>query len=273
MEGRIVAVAVVALMLPGCPPSLNDLTTGGGDGGRADAGAIVGEGGDASEAGANSAYATAVLVDHPLVYLRLGEASGIRAADSSGNGNDGAYLGSVVLGVAGAIVGDPNTAARFDGNSGAHILLSGASLNFPGASPFSVEAWVRPEAPISGGANSVVDDDQVGSNWDLFMQSGILKFQRSASQYQEWVWLNAGLPQNQYSHVVGTFDGTAVHLYVEGLDVGDTPATSSLPDPPSQHAEVAGNAGFPGSLDEVAVYDHALTPARILAHYRAGTMP
>jgi hypothetical protein len=227
------------------------------------------DGGDTVGPGGASGYPAVVLADHPLVYLRLGEASGVRAADSSGNGNDGAYLGGIVLGVPGAIAGDPDTAARFHSTADSSGVRLGTGFNFPGASPFSVEAWVRPEDQVNGADDSIVEVTSFGPGWSLFMQSEILKFQRSDAS----VWFTAGLPHNVYSHVVATFDGAELHLYIGGVGVGDQASTTSLPDPPDQHLVVGSGYGFPGSLDEVAVYDHALTLDRIRAHYQAGTSP
>jgi len=62
-----------------------------------------------------SAYSDAVLADMPVRYYRLGDSSGTTAVDSSGNSQDGTYTGGVTLGASGAIQGDADTAATFDG--------------------------------------------------------------------------------------------------------------------------------------------------------------
>jgi hypothetical protein len=49
----------------------------------------------------------------PIAYWRLGEASGTSAADASGNGHTGTYVGSPTLGVAGLLTGDADTAVTF----------------------------------------------------------------------------------------------------------------------------------------------------------------
>jgi hypothetical protein len=88
-----------------------------------------------------SPYADAVLTDSPIGYWRLGETSGNVAADSSPNGLAGTYTGGVTLGVGGAINGDPNTAARFDGTNDLVSMGDPASgrLDF-GTADFTVEA-------------------------------------------------------------------------------------------------------------------------------------
>src|SRR5262245_41595578 len=61
-------------------------------------------------------YQSEVLADGPNLYLRLGESSGVVAADSSGNGLDASIVGPT-LGTAGTLTGDSNTAFTFDGIS------------------------------------------------------------------------------------------------------------------------------------------------------------
>ena len=177
------------------------------------------------EAGiAGTGYTAAVLVDHPLVYLRLDDATGIRAADSSGNGNDGAYLGSVV----------------------------------------------RPEDTVNGCGDGITGSSNTAGGWQLFMQSETLKLQRSSSDGgSDGPWLTGTLPHGAYSYVAATYDGATMRLYVNGLDVGDSPSTRALPDSPDLHLQVGGICGVPGSLDEVALYDYALPPARVRAHHQA----
>ena len=86
-------------------------------------------------------YAQAVLADDPVAYWRLDETRGQVARDFSGHGNDATYIGGVHAGTAGAIAGDPDTAATFDGATG---YLDGSDrFAFAGSEPFSVEAWVR----------------------------------------------------------------------------------------------------------------------------------
>ncbi|HEX8789576.1 MAG TPA: hypothetical protein VF765_01395, partial [Polyangiaceae bacterium] len=84
----------------GTPPDAGHDASPPGDSGTDAAGDVV----------SGPPYVLAVLEDQPVAYWRFGEASGTRAADSSGNGNDATYVGAVSLGAPGAIAGDPDTA-------------------------------------------------------------------------------------------------------------------------------------------------------------------
>jgi hypothetical protein len=81
----------------------------------------------------------------------------------------------------------------------------------------------------------------------------------------------SGVWNGQWHHVVGTYDGSTVRLYVDGRQVGSgTP--DSLPidyNLPSGSDFVIGNylwcpgLGFSGDIDEVKVFDRALSPGEI----------
>ena len=69
-------------------------------------------------------------------------------------------------------------------------------------------------------------------------------------------------------HVACTYDGANIRVYVNGVQANSSPRVFSIP---------AGAAGFgigqttwDGTFDEVALYNKALSPEQILAHYRAG---
>ena len=76
-----------------------------------------------------------------------------------------------------------------------------------------------------------------------------------------------------WHHVVGTWDGTTLKLYVDGTlqTTTATPGSANLSYGSLTLGSQAGSAYyFAGSLDEVAIYSTALTGTRITAHYNAG---
>jgi hypothetical protein len=83
--------------------------------------------------------------------------------------------------------------------------------------------------------------------------------------------VGVAVPQNQqWTHLVGTYDGVNGQLYVNGAASGAARAIapqatgSALLD--LLHNTTAGSRGF---VAEVAVYNTALSAARVLAHYNA----
>src|SRR5262249_18587298 len=73
-----------------------------------------------------------------LAYFRLGETGGTTLVDSAGS-NPGFLQGGATLGQPGAIAGDTDTAAAFDGVNGAGVV----SLNLASTQKVTVEFWLK----------------------------------------------------------------------------------------------------------------------------------
>ncbi len=201
-------------------------------------------------------------------YWRLGESSGSVACDGAGS-SPGAYAGGVSLGLPGAIGGDTDTAAGFDGQQARVSVANTAALRV--GDVFSVEAWVR-RGLVGTGGNQVVASKQDGSWVLMFSPDDRLVLRRSnradvvASTVR--VTDTAG-----WHHVAVTKSGGSVHLYVDGADVTGTVSRQTMVDNslPMGIGQSSDTAYFAGSIDEVALYRTVLTSAQIRAHDDAGT--
>ncbi|HEX8724310.1 MAG TPA: LamG domain-containing protein, partial [Gemmatimonadaceae bacterium] len=222
-------------------------------------------------------YVLAVLADQPVAYWRFGESSGTRAADASGHGNDATYVGGVTLGAPGAIFGDPDTAASFDGSSG--FVDAANRFVFGGDQAFSLEAWVN--AASVGGYLGIVsrNDAAMGppsEGYLLFVgpSDGPIGFQRIDGSNLTTVSSTATPTAGSYVHVVAVFDGVDMYVYVDGELQGTQTGNFNLGGAMSDFvvAAEAGGTGnfFSGAIDEVAVYDKPLTADRIKAHWVIG---
>jgi hypothetical protein len=271
---RAWAACAIALVVAACASFGSDASDAGAtadagaDGPGPAADAEPDAGGDAPFADASgSAYAAEVLADKPLLYFRLGEPNGTRATDSSGHGTDGAYLGAVTQGLPGAIANDPDTAVRFGIDAGdSEQVRVVPSFDFAGLAQFTLEAWVKPETDGDGAFSGIVGRGP----WALATQYdvGTVKFTRADSDGGwDGPWYTTKLPRDHFTHVVGTYDGATMRLYIDGLDVGAQAATRVIP---ASTAAVLIGPHFPGILDEVAVYDHPLGADRVRAHHNAG---
>jgi len=74
--------------------------------------------------------------------------------------------------------------------------------------------------------------------------------------------------------VAGVYDGTALRLYLDGRPDGGRPATGLIADEDwtlfiGENETNPGRQWF-GAIDEVAVYNRALTPREVLDYYRMG---
>jgi parallel beta-helix repeat protein len=208
---------------------------------------------------------SSVLGDGPLAFWRLGDAGGAAAADATGNGHNGTYVGHVT-----PYPDAPSKdgAAQFDG-SGSHVSVPGISTTT--MPQFSIEAWVDYEGPIT--VSSQIVAVQVGS-YQLSFSSGNIFF---AGGYYYGA-PQAHLIPGVWTHVVATVDASAkyapnaiVNLYIDGrLVVG--PISIAVPANTGQPFEIGsgtlnGTGPWSGSIDEVALYNKILTPAQIQAHY------
>jgi hypothetical protein len=248
----------------------------GGGGGSANQSSAASGGLNGGGAGGEMAtgYASLVLEDEPVAYWRLGERSGTTARDEMGS-YDGQYAGRVELGVEGALERDADTAVRFAGVDGSVDI--GDVLDFE-ASTFSIELWLVPEdfvfknyeerylvsklEPGFGGYHSYV-------------------FQRPAEQGVGFDVCDASetcdsasvtLPLlDEYMHVVFVHDGDYLRIYVDGQLRALEPATLTADASATPLRLGAGYYFFggylPGSLDEVAIYDHELSGERVLVHF------
>ncbi|MBC5805442.1 MAG: LamG domain-containing protein [Candidatus Eremiobacter antarcticus] len=201
-------------------------------------------------------YQATVLADAPTGYWRLDAASGSSFADSSGNGHSGTVVGAVTHAVAGALSGDADTAASFTGGS---ISAPVPSLN----SAYSLEAWFKVG---STGEEHFLDM----SPQQMFVIRGQVYFGTGGGHYLKSALSTYG--DNNYHHVVATYNGSTKQLFVDGVLAASSSDTvgyiksSSL----SIGQFYAGGYSFIGSLDEVAVYSKVLTAAQILNHFSIG---
>jgi hypothetical protein len=79
----------------------------------------------------------------------------------------------------------------------------------------------------------------------------------------------AALPLRRWSHLATTWDGAVLRLYVNGAEVASQPLRGLGADAQRGALRIGGNKlwneWFKGTIDEVRVYDRALSAARIRA--------
>jgi|GEM_PF-6870403 len=222
-------------------------------------------------------YDATVMGDNPVAYWRLGEAPGSpTVADLTGHGHTGTPLNGVLLGQLGALLGDLDTAARFDGSNDKIDVAFAAALNPPS---FTVECWAR----VMGGAGNY--RSPITSRDDA-PQRGYIFYAEPGNRWQFWTGRTAGgwhqlngpgAGFGEWYHLVGTYDGATQtkRFYVNGSLMatavdGVNPNTARPLRIGAGATEGGGNYWFNGLVDEVAVYDTVLSPDRIADHYRAG---
>lgn len=223
--------------------------------------------------GPEATYLATILRDAPVAYWRLDETSGTVAADSVGT-YDGAYVNGVTLGEPGALANDDNTAARFTQANQTHIEVPwAAELNTP---EFTFECWAK----LTGGTSYRSPMTSRGDG----PQEGFIFYATPANVWEFWHGTGGGwsamgggtVQSDVWYHLAGTYDGTTKRFFVNGQQVGSalvafTPNDMDVLRIGAGATESpTGNYFFEGAVDEPAVYNRALSPARILTHYLAG---
>jgi hypothetical protein len=185
----------------------------------------------------------------PLLAYGLNASSGTTVADGSGN-NRGATLTSGTW-----TAGQYGNAVAFDGN--ATRVRSDANVSLSGA--FTIEAWI-----LNVGTAPYETIATIGPNRDFYLAGGIPRFDSGPT----FLSFGAALPTNTWQHVAITYDGTTMRAYVDGALYGTPQAISlgAVNAPVQIGAWIfgSGNADyFSGTIDEVRVYDRALSQAEI----------
>lgn len=236
---------------------------------------------------ARADYSNTVMSLNPVGYWRLNEpvsptldyALGTATNYGSlGTTANGTYYHSSTLQQPGVLSVDP--CVQLDGTSQYIDVPYSPVLNTNG--PFSVEFWANQTVVAAGAKSGVMSFN--GNTGFLFYSDnndfhwGFRVFYGTGRTYVK----DTG-PDNQpntWYHVVGVFDGTLVHIYVNGLENAVPQAIGGTGYVPNTTAPLRIGAGnpagaasvfFPGWMDEVATYPYALTASQIAAHYDAAT--
>jgi large repetitive protein len=231
------------------------------------------------------AYQAAVAQDNPVLHWRLGDAAGPLTADSSASKNAGLAFGGTAVGfsAAGAVPG--NTAITANGSTG----YVSSSTQQAAPSSFSVEAWFKTTS-TRGGKIIGFGNRQGGlkSNGSPAISNLYDKhlYLTNDGRVVFGVWVGSvdtlssrsGYNNGQWHHVVGTQGPQGLTLYVDGAQVAHDGQTKNLAY--SGYWRIGGDnlSGWPnrptsnffaGSIDETAVYDHALSLTSVRNHYAA----
>jgi hypothetical protein len=213
-----------------------------------------------------TSYSQVILSDGPASYWRLNEASGTTAADSAGT-NDGTYYNGAAPNAPGPVK-DAGTAATFDGVDDMIGVPNAAGLD--PTSAISVEVWVRPSAIGTGYQNISDKGGQYLLRVDNTAEGSRLSFFVTIAGNPEPRISGPVLTAGTLYHVVGTYDGSNVRLYVDGTLAGTVARTGPI-DVGTLPLEIShASEGINATIDEVAFYDYALTGQQVAEHYGAG---
>lgn len=226
----------------------------------------------------HSEYLSAALAMRPKYYWRLGEAGGTTAGDLKDE-HEGTYNGPT-LGQPGGIILDANRAPQFDGQND-YVDLGNLDLE---GSAVSIAAWVYPDRfdHLIGRDPSIVCKANGTRRNQAYWLIGTkqitdvttLIFRLRTSGLAETVEMTGGdIPAEKWSFVVATYNGAEMKLYQDAVRIQIRPQSGDIKQMPHVGAWIGGNPVGPtarpwcGRIDEVAIYDHALSAGQILAMF------
>lgn len=161
-------------------------------------------------------------------------------------------------------------AYSFDGSSAYIEGPNSASLELSDVQRVTVGAWVKKDSDPDGKIAIVQKSDK----------SYILRFDNNEPQFiidqapgkseaKSGITVTTGV----WYHLVGTYDGVDVKIYVDGVDETEVPKTASIMGSGSLYGLGIGknldkgNRYLEGEIDDISIWDRAMTIDQVLDYY------
>jgi len=199
------------------------------------------------------------------------EANGNQVVDSSGSGNVGTVNGATRT-PSGRIGG----ALAFDGVNDWVTVNDANSLDL--TTTMTLEAWVFPTVTPSGWRTIIGKEASGRLCW--YLHAGTDNANRPAAGVYvgaDRVLYGTATPAtNTWTHLAATYDGQQQRLYVNGVQVANRAQTGASLTSTSA-LRIGGNGVFgeyfAGRIDEVRIYNRALTAGEIVTDMNRAVAP
>ena len=237
---------------------------------------------------ADGPYAHLVLNSDPVAYWRLGEVAGDMARDHTGAGRHATVKPPATHDVPGppdAGFCGPDVVNRGIRFAGGYLTADLSDLG----DEYSVELWFRngranDERPVTGVLFSRGPAGDPGAAGDHVMVSGTLEDAPGLlgfSNSGQWKTVHHGGPvirAQTWYYLVFVRRGKQVQIFLDGAAKPAVSGEAEITYPAGCGrfcfgASSDGRADLEGKLDEIAVYDRALSPGEIRMHYRQSHYP
>ena len=183
--------------------------------------------------------------------------------DTTGNGHDGVAVGDPVY-----VTGAQGMGMLFDGTGNQYVDL-GTFNPSDGTGQLSVSLWAQWQG-LSGFYQGLIGKrdnwatDEMMWHIEANIDTGALGFAQTAGG----VYVGDVLPIDEWTHVGVSFNGSTAQFYISGVEVGsggfalgtDTAASFQF-----GACQVNGGNPFNGALDEISIYNRALSQGEMEA--------
>lgn len=202
-----------------------------------------------------------------LAYWKFDEGAGTTAVDSSGHGHVATFFGTPLW-----ATGKRGMALSFD-SVGANFVRSGV-LAPSGASPRTISAWIylNSFASIADGSYQVplsYGSNVAGSLFEILIDNAA----QTVNYHTLGLFPSMGLiTTGAWHHVVMVYDGTNRIGYLDNVQTLNSAfAINTTASNIYIGSTINGNSrNFNGKIDDVRIYDHALSQREVNSVYMAG---
>ncbi len=221
----------------------------------------------------------------PVGWWKMDECQGTTAYDASGNGNNG----TITIGTSGSqtsagtcttsgtawgngATGKYNASLNFDGTDD-KIAISDTNNTLDATDSVTVAVWIK---PTTSAVKEIIlkGNTWATGNYELFQNNLNVSWRLNNNAITSTTTTNP-LSTSNWNHLVATYDKSAssMKIYVNGkLEKSDTYSTSLTPNNEPLHiaAYSDGSYDFNGQIDDVRIYNYALTPLQVKQLYNEG---
>ena len=189
------------------------------------------------------------------------EPTGTTVFDVSGHGNGGTVSGATRV-----ATGRFGGALSFDGTDDLVTIPDALSLDLVGG--MTLQAWVSPTAAGSSWRTVMLKEQPGNLAYAMYSNDGAGRPTGHVSLPTDTRATGTTLPLNTWTHMAATYDGATLRLFQNGVEV-DTELAFGGISVSSGALRIGGNTvwseWFAGRIDDVRVYDRALSPAELNA--------
>lgn len=222
----------------------------------------------------------------PVGWWKMDECQGNTINDASGNGNNG----TLIIGAGGTqsalgtcttattawgngVIGKFGSSISFDGTDDDASVPNNGIFNRVDGQELSVSTWINP-ARLAGQYQDIVTtrDVSVGHNWILYQHvtDGSVQLHGAAQNKSTYI-----PPINQWTHIVATVNAAGLYrLYANGVLVQGPIAFNFAAASPAVlfiGREPSGSEHYQGKLDDVQIFNYALTDKQISVLFNQGS--
>lgn len=197
--------------------------------------------------------------------------NGTTAYDRSGAGNTGTLTNGPTV-----TPGKVGQALSFDGSNDYIAVSSSSALNPTTA--ITLSAWVK--RSTTGVRQFILSKGDFGfasttQYWIEFTSADLVTFGFHNSTNAYTISSPSAITDSNWHHIVATYDSTTRRLYIDGVQVNSAALALSINSNSGEFtigtSATSHGSPYSGSIDEVRVYNTALSAAQIKAFYDQGT--